>query len=62
MVAANAGQADWGHWVAFAPWVSPLITSHPPEWLRGSGSLHSPTLSRLRPGRPPASAPVSTNL
>ncbi|KAH8046938.1 serine-type peptidase [Aureococcus anophagefferens] len=20
MVAANAGQADWGHWVAFAPW------------------------------------------
>ncbi|KAH8072869.1 serine-type peptidase [Aureococcus anophagefferens] len=23
----------------------------------GSGSLHSPTLSRLRPGRPPASAP-----
>ena len=44
MVAANAGQADWGHWVAFAPWVSPLITSHPPEWLRGSGSLHSPTL------------------
>ena len=57
MVAANAGQADWGHWVAFAPWVSPLITSHPPEWLRGSGSLHSPTLSRLRPGRPPASAP-----